>query len=75
MAALAPALNLLKPRHAVSLAYPDKNSFNAAVAKTWCGAARASGHNAVLALAVCGSIASEGPAACATAGLVERGVR
>lgn len=48
MAIEAPALRLPKPRHAVILAHPDENSFNAAVARTWCEAARACGHEAEL---------------------------
>jgi NAD(P)H dehydrogenase (quinone) len=48
MAAPAPALKLPRPRHAVILAHPDEDSFNAAVAKAWCEAARASGHDAEL---------------------------
>ncbi len=48
MAALSPALKLPKPRHAVILAHPDEDSFNAAVARTWCEAASACGHEANL---------------------------
>jgi NAD(P)H dehydrogenase (quinone) len=46
MAAQAPALKLPKPRHAVILAHPDEDSFNAAVAKAYCEAVRACGHDA-----------------------------
>lgn len=48
MATPVPALKLPKPRHAVILAHPDEESFNAAVAKAWCEAAGASGHDTVL---------------------------
>lgn len=48
MATEAPALGLPRPRHAVILAHPDENSFNAAIARTWCEAARACGHEAEL---------------------------
>ena len=46
MAAPAPALKLHKPRHAVILAHPEEDSFNAAVARAWCEAAHACGHEA-----------------------------
>lgn len=46
MATEAPALGLPRRRHAVILAHPDENSFNAAIARTWCEAARACGHEA-----------------------------
>lgn len=48
MAAPAPALKLPKPRHAVILAHPEEDSFNAAVARTWCEAAQVCGHEAEL---------------------------
>ncbi len=48
MAVATPALKLPKPRHAVILAHPDEDSFNAAVARTWCETARACGHEAEL---------------------------
>lgn len=48
MAADASALKLHKVRHAVILAHPDEDSFNAAVARTWCDAVRACGHEAEL---------------------------
>jgi NAD(P)H dehydrogenase (quinone) len=48
MAAPVPALKLPKPRHAVILAHPDEDSFNAAVARAWCEAVRACGHEAEL---------------------------
>lgn len=48
MAIEAPALGLPKPRHAVILAHPDENRFNAAVARTWCEAARKCEHEAEL---------------------------
>jgi NAD(P)H dehydrogenase (quinone) len=35
-------------RHAVILAHPDADSFNAAAARAWCEAAEALGHDAVL---------------------------
>lgn len=48
MAARAPAMKLHKPRHAVILAHPDEDSFNAAIARTYCDAVRACGHEAEL---------------------------
>jgi NAD(P)H dehydrogenase (quinone) len=48
MATMTPALKLPRPRHAVILAHPDAESFNAAVARTWCETARACGHEAEL---------------------------
>lgn len=48
MAIEAPALGLPRPRHAVILAHPDESSFNAAIARTWCEAARACGHGTEL---------------------------
>jgi NAD(P)H dehydrogenase (quinone) len=48
MAAQAPALNLHKPRHAVILAHPDADSFNAAVAAAYCEAVRTCGQETEL---------------------------
>lgn len=48
MADETPALMLPRPRHAVILAHPDEDSFNAAVARTWCETARSCGHEAEL---------------------------
>lgn len=48
MVIAAPAPILPKPRHAVILAHPDEDSFNAAVANAWCETAKACGHDGVL---------------------------
>src|SRR5260221_8015882 len=48
MHAHEPAIKLPRPRHVVILAHPEADSFNAAVARTYCEAARACGHDAEL---------------------------